>query len=124
MWIIRLHKLQTKDYNFVARVLKKLWFIPRKVSPICFIKALFYHVLQKKSWRAIGNLLWTNHIVFYNFYEKYKKNPEIKIIFHYFLEARVIVFIGNKKSFSEIELDNSKEFYILTKREIENIVNK
>ncbi len=100
-----------------------MWFFPRKISPICFVKALFFNMLQKKSWRAIWNLVWTNHIALYNFYEKYKKDEEIKKIFHYFSEARVIVFIGEKKSFSEVELDNSKEFYLLTKKEIENIVN-
>ncbi len=122
MWIIRFHKLESKDYNFASRALKKMWFSPRKISPICFIKALFFHELQKKSWRAIWNLLWVNYIVLYNFYNKNYDNPLIKKIFYYFLETRIIVFVWEKKSFSNKELDSSYDFYLLTKKEIDKIL--
>jgi len=53
MWLIRTNKITTKDYNKISRVFKKIGFFPRRLSPIIFVKALLYHKLQNKSWRAI-----------------------------------------------------------------------
>ena len=44
MWIIRLHKLESKDYNYIKRVFEKIWFSPRKTATIVFVKALFLHL--------------------------------------------------------------------------------
>lgn len=121
IWLIRINKITTKDYNYVARVFKKIGFIPRTITPIIFIKALFYHTLQKKSWRSISLLLNCNHIALHSFYSNYWNNKEIKQIFHHFLESRVIVFIGENKTFSCDDLDNKDLFLKLTKQELNNI---
>lgn len=57
----------------------------------------------------------------HNFYSNYYNNDEIKKIFHYFAESRIIVYIANTKTFSNKDLDNSEYFYKLTIRELENI---
>jgi len=121
MWLIRLNKIKTKDYNYVARVLKKIGFFPRRLSPIIFVKALFYHKLQKKSWRSIWVLLNCNCIALHSFYSKYKNSPEMNKIFHTFAKSRVIVFIGENKHFTNDELDNSPEFLKLTLNRLNNI---
>lgn len=125
MWIIRFQKIKTKDYNFVKNIFRKMWFFPKNTKEIAFIKAIFFHLLQWKSWRAIWKLLWIeNHLIFYKFYVKYKNNPDFEKIFHHFSDSKVIVFIGEKKTFSNDDLDNSLEFELLTKNEIKNIINK
>lgn len=121
IWLVRINKINTKDYNYVARVFKKIGFVPRTITPIIFIKALFYHTLQKKSWRSISLLLNCNHIALHSFYTNYWNNKEIKKIFHHFCEARVIVFIGENKTFSCDDLDNKEYFLKLTKDELNNI---
>lgn len=121
MWIIRLNKLTTKEYNQVSRTLIKLWFHTRKTSWITYIKALLFHILQQKSWRNISLLLNCNYIALHSFYSKYKNSPEIKKIFHTFAEARIIVFIEENKHFTNNELDNSDKFLKLTKSKLNNI---
>lgn len=122
MWLIRLHKIQTKDYNYIKRVFEKLWFQPRKTAWIIFIKALFFHILQKKSWRNVWDLLDCNHIIIYNFFCSYKSNPEIKNIFKYFANRRIIVFIKKDvKYFSNDDLDKNEIFLNNTNFEIEKI---
>jgi hypothetical protein len=118
MWLIRLNKLTTKEYNLVTRVLKKIGFFPRKISGIIYIKALLFHLLQKKSWRSISILLNCNYIILHNFYSKYKNSGEITKIFHAFAESRIIVYVGEKKTFTNEDLDNSLEFLKLTKTEL------
>lgn len=121
MWLIRINKITTKEYNIITRTFKKIGFFPRRITPIIFIKAMFFHYLQKKSWRKISVLLNCNYIAIYSFYLKYKDNPEIKKIFHTFAESRIIVFIGNIKHFTNDDLDNNKEFLKITKNELDNI---
>lgn len=123
MWLIRLNKLTTKEYNLVARAFKKMGFFPRKITGIIYIKALLFHLLQKKSWRGISVLLNCNYIILHSFYSKYKNSGEINKIFHAFAESRIIVFVAEKKHFSNDELDNSIEFLKLTKGELNNIFN-
>lgn len=98
-----------------------MWFFPRRISSIVFVKAMFYHKLQKKSWRSIWALLNTNHIALHSFYNNYSKKEEIIKIFHYFCDAKVIVFVGDKKHFSIDEIDNTDYFYKLTIQELKSI---
>lgn len=96
-------------------------FYPRSITPIIFVKAMFFHSLQKKSWRSIWVLLATNHVALHSFYSNYHNRKEIKKIFHYFAEAKVIVFIGDSKQFSIDEIDNKDIFYKLTIDKLESI---
>lgn len=121
IWIIRTNKISTKDYNYVNRALKKMGFHPRKNTWMTFVKALFYHVLQKKSWRSLESMLNCNYIALHSFYSNYSKHEEIKKIFHYFAEAKVIVFVGTSKYFTNDDLDNNPDYYKLTLNELENI---
>ncbi len=121
MWLIRTNKITTKDYNKISRVFKKIGFFPRRLSPIIFVKALLYHKLQNKSWRAIWTLLNCNCIGLHWFCSKYKDNPEITKIFHAFAESRIIVFVGENKHFTNIELDNSETYLKLTLNELDNL---
>ncbi|MDD3145636.1 MAG: hypothetical protein PHV23_06050 [Candidatus Gracilibacteria bacterium] len=121
IWLIRINKITTKDYNYVARVFKKIGFSPRRITPIIFIKALFYHTLQKKSWRSISELLNCNHIALHSFYSNYGNKKEIIKIFHYFAKAKVIVFIGENKTFTNDDLDNNDAFLKLTISELNYI---
>ena len=66
-------------------------------------------------------MLNTSHIPLHSFYSNHFKKEEIKKIFHYFAEAKVIVYIGNSKYFSTEEIDNNNTFYKLTLDEIESI---
>ncbi|MDD3302589.1 MAG: hypothetical protein PHN31_03460 [Candidatus Gracilibacteria bacterium] len=121
MWIIRFHKLQTKDYNYINRKLKKCGFYSRKHSPILFIKAISYNIIEKKSWRNISQKIGINHIILYKFYTNHIKTLEINEIFHYLIDTRIIAFIGEKKSFNLEEIDNTTNFLQLTKKELESI---
>ena len=122
MWLIRTHKLQPKDYNYIKRVFDKIWFFPKRISWIIFVKALFFHILQKKSWRNIATILNCSHLAIYNFFSNYKKYDEIKEIFFYFSDRRIIVFIEDKKTFSNDDLDNNDDFLEGTKKELEEIL--
>jgi len=121
MWIIRFHKIKPRDYNYVARELKKSGFIPRKITPILFIKAAIYHKLQKKSWRATAERLNTRHVYLFNFYKNIKDSDVIERIFHKFAERRIIVYIGNTKTFTQYDLDNSSELLELTRERLRSI---
>jgi len=99
-----------------------MWFFPRRLTPIIFIKALFFHVLQKKSWRSISILLNCNHIALHSFYSNYWNKEEIIKIFHYFIDVKVIVFIGKTKTFSNDDIDNKELFLKLTKDELKSIL--
>ncbi len=124
MWIIQIHKLKTKDYNYTKRALEKIGYRPRKVAWIILIKALFFHVLENKSWRALWKMLNTNYLTLYHFYTEYKKHPNLKNIFHHFAERWIIVYIGNKKSFHLATLLNNPEQLIITQQEIDKIFEK
>ena len=121
MWIIRLHKLESKDYNYIKRVFEKIWFSPRKTATIVFVKALFLHLLQKKSWRNIATELNCSYLSIFSFYSIYRENTELKNIFKYFARRRVIVFVGKVKYFSNEDLEQSEEFFKLTIRELRSI---
>ena len=121
MWIIRLHKLESKDYNYIKRVFEKIWFSPRKTATIVFVKALFLHLLQKKSWRTIATELNCSYLSIFSFYSIYRENIELKNIFKYFARRRIIVFVGKVKYFSNEDLEQSEEFFKLTIRELKSI---
>lgn len=121
MWIIRINKITTKHYNQIKRAFNKIWFYPRSIAPIIFIKALLYNYLEKRSWRNIAWKLNCNYIALYNFYTNYNKKEEIYKIFHTFVEDRIIVFIGENKSFSYDDLNNSDKYLKLTLNELNNI---
>lgn len=124
MWILRFHKLQTKDYNHIKRVFEKIWFNSR-LSSIIFVKALFLHSLEKKSWRKIWEFLGCNYLLLYNFYNKYQKNSEIEKIFYYFSERKIIIFIDkNIKNFSNTDLDENEIFLENTKNELKKFFRK
>ena len=120
MWIIRLNYITTREYNLIARTFKKIGFFPKRIPPIVFIKSLFFHYLQKKSWRNISNNLNCNYIALYNFYSKYWKSEKIKEIFQIFWDRNIIIFIGNTLNFSNNNLNNDF-FRKLTKSEIEKL---
>jgi len=124
MWILRFHRLESRDYNAIARILKKSGFSPRSIPPIVFAKALIFHEIEKKSWRIIAGIFGVSHIALYKFYENFSKTPEYEKIFHLFLNRRIIVYVGEKKTFSQDDLDNSEEFYSLTKERIVNMLKK
>ena len=105
----------------MSRELKKSGFIPRKLSPILFIKAAVYHKLQKKSWRNTAERLNTSHVYLFNFYKKIEKTQVLSRIFHTFAERRIIVYVGDTKSFTEDDLDNSQEFLQLTRERLSSI---
>ncbi|RKW22388.1 hypothetical protein D8B46_05495 [Candidatus Gracilibacteria bacterium] len=121
MWIIRLHKLESKDYNYIKRVFEKIGFSPRKTATIVFVKALFLHLLQKKSWRNIATELNCSYLSIFSFYSIYRENIELKNIFKYFARRRIIVFVGKVKYFSNEDLEQSEEFFKLTIRELKSI---
>ena len=120
MWIIRLNLLTTREYNLIARTFKKIRFVPKRIPPIIFIKALLFHYLQKKSWRNISSNLNCNYIALFNFYSKYWKSPEIKELFHTFWDRDIIVFIWNSTHFYINDLNN-EIFKKITKIEIDKI---
>lgn len=122
MWIIRFHKIKPRDYNYVARELKKAGFIPRKITPILFIKAAIYHKLQKKSWRNTAERLNTRHVYLFNFYKNIQDSNVLDTIFHKFADRRIIVYVGNTKTFTEHDLDNSQDFLQLTKQQLQSIL--
>lgn len=123
MWILRFHKIETKDYNYIKRVFDKMWFSPKKNSGIIFVKALFLHTLYWKSWRKISEILDCNHILLFNFFNKYKFFSEIKEIFFYFAERKIIIYIPeNIKNFSNFDLDENKLFLENTKKELKKIL--
>ncbi len=121
MWLIRFHLLKTKDYNYINRKLKKCGFFCRKNPPILFIKSSVLYLLEKKSWRIISEKLWVNHIQLFKFYSNYKNNPELKNIFHYLADQRIIVYLWEEKKFNIEEIDNTSKFLKLTKAELSNI---
>ncbi len=118
MRIIRFQKITTSDYNYVNRLLKKSWFIPRKFSWIILLKATILHRLQKKSWRVLSKEFSVWHIALFNFYSFIKNKPELEIILHRFISNRIILFVGEKQVIKKDYLDNSEEVIILTKREL------
>jgi hypothetical protein len=115
MWIIRWQLLDTSDYNFITRELKKNNFIPRKIPPILFVKASIIHICQKKSWRKIASEYNTNHIYLYNFYQNFKNSKSLEIILHRFIDKRILLYIDEKKHFNSLFLDNNIEIIKLTK---------
>jgi len=121
MWLIRTNKITTKEYNLVARKFKKIWFYPRRLTPMTFIKAMWLSYLQKKSWRKISKLLNCNYISLYNFDQKYNLYPEIYEIFHSFINARIFVYVGENKHFTCEELDNSNKYLKLTLKQLNHI---
>ncbi len=122
MWIVRFQKIEPRDYNTCARLLKKSGFIPRRISPIIFVKALIMHFIEKKSWRRVAWELSVSHIALYKFYQEFSQKEEYRKIFHVFAERRIIVFIGENKSFTSNDLDNNEELYLLTVKELESIL--
>lgn len=124
MWLIRIHKIETKDYNYIKRVFDKMWFFPKKIPQIIFVKALFFHLLQNKSWRNIATILNCNYLSLFNFYSNYKENEKIYEILYYFAERRIIVFIWKQKNFTNDDLDNNNDFLEITKFKISEISKK
>jgi len=122
MWILRFHRLEPRDYNTIARLLKKSGFSPRSIAPIVFAKALIYKKIQKKSWRKIAELFGVSHIALYKFYEHFSQTLEFEKIFHVFLERRIIVYVGEKRYFSQDDLDNSQELYDLTRERLASML--
>ena len=121
MWLIRFHLLQTKDYNYINRKLKKCGFFSRKIPSIIYIKAIILYLLEKKSWRIISEKLWVSHIQLFKFYSNYKNYPELENIFHYLADQRIIVYLWEEKKFNIEEIDNTLKFLKLTKTELSNI---
>lgn len=122
MWIIRFHKLKTSDYNFITRECKKGDFLPRKLSPILYAKAMVLFLCKKKSWRQIGEELGTSHIYFFHFYQKYEKSEMLSRILTHLADSRVALYIGEKHSFTVDELDNSDELLVLTKSKLKSMM--
>jgi len=124
MWIICWWNLETNDYNFVARELKKNGFIPRKVAPMVFIKASILHICEKRSWRNIASELGCEHIYLYNFYQNFKNTDNLKTIFHRFIDKRVLLYIGEKKHFNRDFLNNNPELIQLTKQALASMMTR
>ncbi len=121
MWIIRFQYITPAQYNLVSRYCKKQGFFPRQTPAIVFVKAFILHLIQKKSWRAISNQFWVNHIQLHSFYSKHKQNKEFLKILHAFAKARIIVFTADTKQFNNDQLDNSKQFLKLTLARLDTI---
>ncbi len=119
MWIIRYQKITSSDYNYVNRILKKSSFIPRKFSWVILLKATISHILQRKSWRNLSKEFWVWHIALFNFYNFIKEKQELEIIFHRFIDRRIILFLGEKPIIKQDYLDNSDEIISLTKKALE-----
>ena len=124
MWIIRNNKITTKHYNQVSRAFNKIWFYPRTISHMIFIKALFLYYLEKRSWRNISNKLNCNYIALFNFNKKYYKNEEIYKIFQSFATDKIIIYIKENESFSYEQIDNTNKYLKLTFNELKNIFKK
>ena len=62
------------------------------------------------------------YLLYLNFFSNYKKYDEIKEIFFYFSDRRIIIFIEDKKTFSNDDLDNNDDFLEETKKELEKIL--
>jgi len=121
MWIIQFQKIKPRDYNFISRLLKKSWFISRRIPDIVLVKSIIIHILQKKSWRFIANNFWVSHIALFNFYNFIKEKEELKIIFHEFIDRRILLYISENKQYSNEYLDNNEEIIKLTKIELEKV---
>lgn len=122
MWIIQFQKIKPRDYNFISRLLKKSWFISRRIPDIVLVKSTIIHILQKKSWRFIANNFWVSHIWLFNFYNFIKEKEELKIIFHEFIDRRILLYLAKNKQYSNENLDNNEEIIKLTKIELESII--
>lgn len=122
VWLIRLHNITPKDYNNVTRAFKKIWFFPKQVTPMIFIKALIAYHFQQKSWRSIAKELHCTHIALFNFYSKYGKSSEIIKIIHNFADQWIIVFIDENQVYSSNTLDNSNTSKQLTINKINHIL--
>lgn len=124
MWIVRFHKLQTKDYNKITRLIKKSWFTTRRIAPIIYGKSLVRHVIQKRSLRNVVGEFSISHIALHKFIHFIQDKKEYEKIFHVFLEARTILYIDNPRSFTQHDLDNSEEIYILTTEVLKSILQR
>lgn len=125
MWIIRFQKLETKDYNTIARIFKKAGFSPRRISPIVFAKALVLHEIQKKSWRMLSQHLGVSHVALFKLFQDISTQKDLyEKIFHVFTQSKSIVYIGETKTFTQDDLDNSETFSLLTKAELQSILGR
>lgn len=122
MWIIRFHKFETKDYNYIKRKFQKLWFSSRKIPEIIFIKASIEHILLKKSWRQIALKFPYSHLAFYNFFQKYKNNTDFHEILFTLAKRRIFLNIKGEKVIYEADLQNSSEIETLTLSALKNIL--
>ncbi len=122
MWIIRFHKFETKDYNYIKRKFQKLWFSSRKIPEIIFVKACIEHILLKKSWRQISLKLPYSHLAFYNFFQKYKNNNDFQEILFTLAKRRIFLNIKGEKVINQDDLQNSKQIETLTLAALKNIL--
>lgn len=122
MWIIKFQNIKPRDYNFLSRLLKKSWFISRRISDLVLVKWVIIHIIQKKSWRFIANNFWVSHIALFNFYNFIKEKEELKIIFHEFIDRRILLYISENKQYSNDYLDKDLGIIDLTKIELEKIL--
>lgn len=122
MWIIRFQNIKPRDYNFLSRLLKKSWFISRRIPDIVLVKWVIIHIIQRKSWRIIANNFWVSHIALFNFYNFIKEKEELKIIFHEFIDRRILLYINENKQYSNEYLDKDLGIIDLTKIELEKIL--
>lgn len=119
MWIIRFQNIKSRDYNFISRLLKKSWFITKKIPEIVLVKWIIIHIFQKKSWRYIANSFWISHFALFNFFNFIKDREELNNILNEFIDRRILLYINENKQFTNSDLDNNEEILELTKRELE-----
>ncbi len=124
MWILRFHLLQPKDYNKIDRICKKYGFVSRTHSPIIYSKASIKYATQKHSWRSLSGEFHIDHAALAKFFTSAKDSGLLQEIFHIFLERRIALYIGEKRSISGEQLDNSQEIFELTQAEILTILSR
>lgn len=109
MWILRFHLLQPKDYNKIERVCKKHGFVSRTHSSLVYCKACVKHTTQKDSWRSLSREFHIDHAALAKFYTQAKYSGLLREIFHIFIDRKIALYIGQNKTITSEELDNSRK---------------
>jgi hypothetical protein len=118
MWLLKFQNIKSSDYWKITRLCKKSGFFPKKFSATILVKWIITHILLKKSWRKISEIIWIPYLPIYQFYKKIENKPELKEMLKYFCEKKVISYIWNKKNITRDFL-NSKELVNISLNQID-----
>ena len=108
MWLIRFHLIETRDYNYVNRICRKMGIAPKRASDIVLIKAILLHIFQKKSWRTVALEVGISHVTAFQFYNEIKNKNELHDVLSYFIERRIILSILHEKNITREYLESDE----------------